>query len=461
MTRLRLLWLVVMCFPLGVMAQPHLGEWNGYLEVPGSALRIQIDLRMDGDSLTGLMRSLDQGGVPASLSVLSLENRRLYFEVDRIGVSYEGHYDATSQTITGEFTQMGLKFELNFSRESLDAIRPDRPQTPQPPFPYTEKEVRFTSSDPRYQLSGTLTMPDGTAKAGVVLVSGSGPQDRDSFIFNHRPFLVWADYLARNGIAVLRFDERGIAQSEGVRDACTTYDLANDVQKAHTELTGHLKANAASGIIGLSEGGLIAAILASQDKSVDFIVSLAGPGVTGPEILYTQTIDIAMASGMNREEAAQLADRNRLLHEVVLQENDSASTAKLLRERLSAFSEADEEPFDEGLFQQYNAGLNTPWMRSFLTIDPRQYWSKVDCAVLALNGSRDLQVAAGPNLRAIGFALRRNKNSQFTTQVLEDHNHLFQRSSTGAITEYGQLTETITEETLLLVTEWINAQKRP
>lgn len=461
MLRTLLLSLLVLSIPTGLFAQSITGNWNGYLNVPGNQLRIQIELNSQGDSLSGVMRSLDQGGSPVLLSALSFENQRLYFEVDRIGVAYEGHYEAQAQTITGEFTQMGMPFELNFGRDPLEPFRPDRPQTPQPPFPYTEQEVRFTSADPQYKLAGTLTLPDTPCQAGVVLVSGSGPQDRDSFIFNHKPFLVWADYLARRGIAVLRFDERGIAASEGDHDACTTYDLADDVRLAHAELLSHLPESALSGIIGLSEGGLIAAIVAAQDPTVDFIVSLAGPGVPGTEILFTQTVDIAISNGSSREAATQLAERSRLLHELLLQEPDSALAADLMREQLKAFADADDTPFDDALFAQYNAGLNNPWIRTFLKIDPRQYWGRVNCAVLALNGSKDLQVAAGANLRAISFSLRKNKNNRFKTQILDNHNHLFQRSNSGAISEYGLLTETVSEETLSIVTNWINAQKRP
>ncbi len=460
MARILLLSLIALGISPCLSAQAFTGIWNGYLEVPGSSLRIQISLEREDDLLQGSMRSLDQGGVPAPLSAVRFEEGWLYFEVDRIGVTYEGHYDEKAETIVGEMSQMGMKFELNFGRAALDVIRPDRPQTPHPPYPYIEKEVRFTSADPRFQLAGTLTLPEKPITAGVVLVSGSGPQNRDSEIFNHQPFLVWADHLTRNGIAVLRFDERGIAESEGDHNACTTYDLAADVRKAHSELRTHLGDDAVSGIIGLSEGGLIAAIVASQDKTVDFIVSLAGPGVTGAEIIFTQTIDISMAEGLSREEATKRAERNRQLHELIVNEPDSSAASEQLRQHMTAFAEEEGEPFSDELFNQYNAGLNTPWIRTFLGIDPREYWSKVNCAVLALNGSRDLQVAAGPNLRAIGFALRRNKNSRFTTQILEDHNHLFQQSSTGAITEYGQLSQTISEETLTLVTDWINAQKR-
>lgn len=461
MTRLSLLTLLIFGVSTTLTGQSVTGNWFGYLEILGNTLRIEIELERQGDQLSGVLRSLDQGALATPMDEVTLENNELNFEIATMNLTYTGTFQSEHQVIEGVLTQMGMNLPLKFGREVLEAIRPDRPQTPQPPFPYTERELQFNSSDPRYQLAGTITIPQDTVRAAVVLVSGSGPQDRDSFILNHRPFLVWADYLSRRGIAVLRFDERGVGVSEGVHDDCTTYDLANDVQAVHAELLKQLPDGVPSGIIGLSEGGLIAAIVASQTPTVDFIVSLAGPGVTGAELLFTQTIDIAMSQGMARAQATELAERNRQLHEIILDQPDSASTAKAMRDRLIKQAEAAGETFNEEVFNQYNSGLNTTWMRTFLTIDPKQYWSKVDCAVLALNGNLDLQVSAGANLRGIGFALRRNKNSQFSTQILENHNHLFQQAKTGAISEYGELTETVSNETLSTVAEWINARTHP
>lgn len=431
------------------------GFWNAMLTLPGASIRLEIDVVVADGQYSGVLRSPDQVGGERELSYLSLHGDSLVFEVSSLAFTFKGVLNRDNETISGDVTQMGMRFPLVFGREPLAPMRPERPQTPEAPFPYQVEEVRFVSADMAYHLAGTLTLPETPSRLGVVLVSGSGPQNRDSEMLHHRPFAVWADYLTRRGIAVLRYDERGIEASEGVFDDCTTFDLAADAAQARRFLAERLGSSAKTGIMGLSEGGLIAAIVAADDKHTDFIVSLAGPGVHSLEILHTQYIDIFVSQGVSRDDAEVGAERNRRLHALVLEAPDSTHAANALK----AFHEREAAeqgvPFDGDAYTLIEGMLNTPWMRTFLSIDPRDYWSNVDCHVLAINGNRDLQVAANANLRAIGFALRRNKNSTFTTEVIPEHNHLFQRTSSGAVSEYGELTETVSEEVLEKVGNWL------
>ncbi len=438
---------------------PILGFWNGRLAVPGASLRIEVVISEDGGALKGIFRSPDQSNRELALDSVMFSDAAFIFELGSLFLRYEGTLTATGDRIDGFFIQHGAHYPLSLVREQLEAQRPERPQTPQPPFPYRDEEVQFASGDPRYRLSGTLTHPEREAIAGVVLVAGSGRQDRNSEIDFHQPFAVWADFLARHGVAVLRYDERGVALSEGIHEHCTTFDLSDDALAARMFLNEQLGGRVPSGIMGHSEGGLISAIAASKDPTIDFIISLAGPGLHSLQILYDQTVDIAVASGLTQADAESQADSNRQLFEVAIQATDSADAAHRLQAAL-----AEKVARNEGIdvpFEVINQQINNPWMRTFLGINPADYWSKVNCHVLALNGDKDLQVSGATNLRAIAFALRRNKNNRFMTKLLNGHNHLFQRTNTGRISEYGELTETVSEETLNAVAQWLNNLYQP
>lgn len=440
---------------LGVAHAQVSGFWNGYVNLMGQEIRIVFNIELQEGEISGNMVSVDQGSGSAPITSGRFEGTKLEFEVADLGVSFSGVYDATVEQIAGQIKQQGMQFPIYLKREVLEARQAERPQTPQPPFPYLEEIVVFEVEQGRFKLEGTLTRPEEAIIAAVVLVSGSGPQERDSEILGHRLFAVWADYLSRRGIAVFRYDERGVGKSEGNFASCTTLDFSSDAAAAFQAMRKQLGSDVPCGIMGHSEGGIVAPVVATLRNDVDFIVSLAGAALPGKDILYTQTIDIAVAEGLAPETAKARADRSLGAIEVVMAGSDSTAISKALR---TYFSENPSTLLDVSAseeFEIWNASLNSVWMRTFLSLDPRDYWSKVTCPVLAINGDRDMQVNAAQNLRAIQFATRRAKNSKVKTSTLADHNHLFQRSKTGAISEYGTLTETISEETLETVYSWI------
>ncbi len=431
------------------------GFWNTRLDVHGQSLRLELHLSLEDSGLTGFLKSPDQNQAKIPLSFVNQQGDSLFFNSEMIQLSFKGQHSKKEEVISGYVKQGGLNLPATFTREELEVIRPARPQTPEPPFNYSEETFHFEVAEKKFKLEGTLTTPNDGTQAAVVLVSGSGPQNRDSEAFGHRIFAVWADHLSERGIAVLRYDERGVGASEGEFGDCTSLDFAHDALAAYSALKDRFGADMPVGIIGHSEGGLVAAIAASINKELDFIVSLAGLGVSGTEVLYTQGIDIAMAEGMTRDAAVKHADRNRKAYEIIAQNSDAKHAEKELKSYLAksgvtpGFSDTDEE------FEVMNKSINTKWMRFFLSTDSRDYWSKVNCPVLAINGSKDQQVSASENLRSISFALRRNKNNSFKTEVLPNHNHLFQQSETGALSEYNIIEETVSEIALNMVSDWV------
>jgi fermentation-respiration switch protein FrsA (DUF1100 family) len=302
----------------------------------------------------------------------------------------------------------------------------------------------------------------------VVLVSGSGPQDRDEALFGHRPFLVLADHLTRSGIAVLRYDDRGVAESSGDFASATTEDFATDALAAVDYLVAREGIDPDRvGIIGHSEGGIVAPIAAIRSERVAFIVSLAGTGISGRELLELQTRLILEAS----EVPAPVIALNRRIQQEVLGDLLESGTAEgaveALREELetswgglpyaaiTALGLAAQ--LDRSLEEQIRR-VASPWMLFFLVFDPSTAFEQVDVPVLALNGSLDLQVPPDPNLRLIREALERGGNTDVTTMELEGLNHLFQTASSGLPSEYGRIEETMSPEVLRIVAEWIIAQ---
>jgi fermentation-respiration switch protein FrsA (DUF1100 family) len=342
-----------------------------------------------------------------------------------------------------------------------------RPQEPERPFPYDEEEVRYSNPDGGHELAGTLTLPRGGGPhSAVVLVSGSGPQDRNETVMGHRPFLVLSDHLTRQGIAVLRFDDRGVSESGGDFGSATSEDFASDVLAGVTYLIGREDIDVGKiGVIGHSEGGLIAPIVAAKSTSVAFIVMMAGPGVNGEEIIMEQGMLIARAGGAT-EEAVQ---RNRELQEslfaIVKEESNretaSARLAEAMKASMSGMSEEERAAAgltgdtEETVIRTQVNQVNSPWFRFFLSYDPVPVLRQVSVPVLAVNGELDLQVPPYQNLPVIERALAEGGNSDVTTLELPGLNHLFQTCTTGSPSEYAGIEETISPTALATISDWI------
>lgn len=443
------------------------GDWKGTLNVGGIKLDLILHIVVDADgkTLSGTFDSPDQGVSGIKLDSVTSNGATFNFEFKRAGIAYTGTLQGSGADISGTFTQ-GSSAPLDFKRATGPIAEKVRPQDPKKPYPYKEEEVSFDNpAATGVTLAGTLTIP-ADAKGPVpvvVLITGSGPQNRDEFLLKHRPFLVLADHLTRNGIAVLRYDDRGVAKSKGNFTTATSADFASDVEAAIAFLKTRSDIDRTRiGLIGHSEGGLIAPMVAAKSKDVAFIVMMAGPGTRGDEILYAQGALIAKAEGMKAANIERNTQIQKEFFKILLAEPNPAEAEKKMRAVVDAMvaDEKDEKKRQEEAKQLSGSivTLNTPWFRFFLTYDPRATLQKLKIPVLAINGSLDLQVPCKENLGEIEKALKAGGNRKFKTVELPNLNHLFQTTKTGAPSEYGYIEETIAPVALETMSEWLKVQ---
>ncbi|MFD1615374.1 alpha/beta hydrolase family protein [Gelatiniphilus marinus] len=353
---------------------------------------------------------------------------------------------------------------LFFCLFSLTTVsQSNRPQTPKTPFNYTSEELFFINHNAdSIKLAGTITLPKDIKNPPVViLISGSGPQNRNEEIMGHKPFLVLSDYLSNNGIAVLRYDDRGIGKSEGDFNSATTFDFATDVDAAIEYLKTRKDIDDAKiGLIGHSEGGLIAPIVASQNKDVAFIVSLAGTGIVGSEVILTQSWEIAKQMGAPEATLKFNDTISKMAYNVIETETDSTQIKLKIKSKLNAYKEDNaSSPYafyiNDQLIDKFNSLASNKWLTTFIKTNPQDYYAKTNCPVLALNGSKDLQVLPKLNLNGIEQALKKANNKDVTIKELEGLNHLFQTSETGNPSEYIKIEETFSPIALEIIKDWI------
>ena len=435
------------------------GAWMGTLDTGAIKLRVVFHLLNSASGLTAAMDSPDQGMKGLLASAVKRDGASLRIEADKLNGVYEGTIAADRSSIDGKWTQAGntLPLVLNPIKDEA-ALEPKRPQNPVKPYPYRDEDVSYENKIQNVTLAATLTIPQGKGPfPAVVLITGSGPQDRDETLLGHKPFLVLSDYLTRHGIAVLRADDRGTAKSTGDFKTATTADFATDTEagiaylKTRPEIDPHR-----IGLIGHSEGGVIAPMIAARNPDVAFIVMMAGTGVPGDQVLVAQGEAIAVASGTKPEEAAKHAAKEKEMlalieAEKVPSEKDDAALEKQLREKM-----ADDVP--EAQISLQIKQLTSPWFRYFLTYDPAVALRKVTCPVLVLNGEKDKQVLPEQNLPPIRQALTQAGNKVFEVDELPGLNHLFQTAKTGSPTEYAQIEETMSPVALEKISTWIGKQ---
>lgn len=445
------------------------GLWLGTLQVQGGMqvrLLFNISSSPDG-SVNATMDSLDQGVKGIPVEAVTYKDKKLHLDVKSIRGSFEGTLKGDGKTIEGEWKQSGSVLPLVLSR--IDET-PDtrKEQDPVKPYPYDEEEVVYENAEAGVTLAGTLTLPRSEEPfPAVILISGSGQQNRDEEILGHRPFLVLSDYLTRRGIAVLRVDDRGAGGSTGDFSQATSEDFAGDVLAGIEYLKSREEIDASRiGLIGHSEGGLIAPIVASSSPDIAFIVMMAGQGITGEEILYLQSDLIFRAEGIDNETIARNNALMKSIYSVIKEEQNDTVAAEKLRKLLmdEVANMSEEEKKNSGysedvLEAQVNAQVQTlisPWMRFFLTYDPVPTLMKVKCPVLAINGEKDLQVPPEENLQAIEEALKAGGNKDYTVKELPGLNHLFQTAETGSSSEYAKINETISPVALELIGNWVS-----
>lgn len=431
------------------------GKWSGKLQLPGMKLEMIFKItRVENGTLEGKLDVPQQGAVNLPAEETKFINDSLIIEIPRISGTYSGKM-FSADSITGKWEQGGLSIDLNLKRTG--DIKPlKRPQTPIPPFPYLSEEVEYTNPVSTLKLAGTLTIPKNARNCpAVVMITGSGAEDRDETVFGHKPFAVIADYLSRNGIAVLRADDRGVGGSEGDVSSSTSQDFATDALAGVQFLKNKKEIDSKKiGLIGHSEGGLIAPIAANESSDVAFIVLMAGLGTPGEQILYEQSELSMRASGMPEFAIEQTHFLQKTIIEVLKNEPDSTKASELLRKNLSqGMYDTMNDNLKNALDQQIKSFNNT-WFRFLLTYDPLPALKKVKCPVLAINGTKDVQVPVS-NLSEIYTAVSSGGNMQVDTVRFENHNHLFQICEAGAISEYSEIDQTIDPEVLKTMKDWI------
>ena len=416
---------------VSIFAYAQTGTWSGKLDVQGT--RLSLVFHLDGDNPS--MDSPDQGAKGIPIQVSRPASNTIKVIVPSIGAKYEGVW--MIRQIVGTFTQMNVSFPLTLTPGE---DKPARPQTPKGPYPYDTEEVSFTNGD--VVLNGTLALPEGYSRQTpvLVMVTGSGIQNRDEEIFEHKPFAVIADALARAGFATLRYDDRGFNSTGGNPLAWTTEDFKSDAEAAVSLLRSRFDK---VGIIGHSEGGTIALMLAAEGKA-DFIVSLAGMAVSGAETLVRQSRISFLQAGVPEETVDEYC---RLLE-------------RAFDVKMNGGSMPDPSDYDipDGLKQNYMAALNqiqTPYMAQFLTLDVRPLLADITCPVLALNGTKDIQVDFESNLNALRNGLKASEANHI--EAIEGANHLLQSCATGAVSEYRTIEETISPNVLDTLIAWLSA----
>lgn len=438
------------------------GSWLGRVEVSSVVLRIVFNISMnERDSLLVTLDSPDQGAKDIKVGPLTISGDKVSIKAPVLLAEYTGTIK-NDTLMEGTLKQAGLSLPLNLIK-SEKPFTVNRPQEPRPPFPYKSEDIKFRNEKAGIILGGTVTIPDGPGPfPAVILITGSGSQNRNEELMAHKPFWVIADYLSRNGVAVLRYDDRGVGQSQNTSTPSTSADFATDANAAFNYLKSVGKIDTTMiGLAGHSEGGLIASIAASGNSAVAFVISLAGPGVTGENILYRQNYDINKASGMSEKDLKALISMSRKMYAVIKKTPDNAKATEEMTAILKRSMEKQKEPaenVEKALkgFPASAATLTSPWYRTFLFTDPAIYWKKVRCPVLALNGDKDLQVAADANLPAIRKAVTSGGNSHVTTIKVPGLNHIFQHCKTGLPAEYGEIEETFSPEVLKTMADWIN-----
>ncbi len=435
------------------------GVWEGMLMRGETELAFRLNVQTGEDGTQVTLDSITQAAYGIPVTEFTRTGHAIGFRVPAANVTYRGELDTAGDSMSGQWVRPGFPDAVvSFQRTAEIVTGPIRPQEPVGPFPYSVEPVRFDNPEADgVTLAGTLTIPAGDGPfPAAILISGSGPQDRDETVWTHRPFAVLADHLTRNGVAVLRYDDRGFAESTGDFASSTSMDFASDTEAALAWLRARPEIDtSAIGLIGHSEGGLIAPVVAADNDAVAFLVLLAGPGTTGEQIILDQSLAAARADGRSEDELAVLAQLIPQITATVSAAADEAEArsdlnALLTDETLGLLGAA---PAQRELLVSQNVRA---WHRNFLRHDPADFLPRVDQPVLALNGSLDLQVLPGPNLAGLETGLAGNRD--VTVLELDGLNHMFQTARTGTIAEYAEIEETFAPHALELVSDWIAAR---
>jgi pimeloyl-ACP methyl ester carboxylesterase len=443
-----------------IFSQDIAGDWYGDLNIDGVSLQVIFTINKNGKNYSAAISVPMQGAERIPMSSASFENNTLVLSMQNPPISFEGRMEGN--IIKGQFKQGGRALPLQLTQDKTVRREIRKPQEPVAPYPYFEEEVKFYNKYAKINLSGTLTLPKKEGKFPVViLVSGSGPQNRNQEIMGHKPFWVLADYLTKKGIGVLRYDDRGIGASQGNFNAATSVDFSYDAEAALDYLKSRKEIDDKKiGLMGHSEGGLIVPMVAIRRSDVRGVVLLAAPAVRGDMLLLAQQEKLGRANGTPEEALKKTMAINREIFDLVIQHQDSSELKLKLANYLSeVYDKLRVEERPQGIskndFIKIQAfQIASPWMKFYLKYDPAIALSKLRCPVLAANGELDLQVPAAQNLDEITRLLQIGGNSQ--TQILRypGLNHLFQTCNTGSTEEYGMIEETFSPKAMEDISAW-------
>ncbi len=462
----------IFSFPV-VFSQNIVGNWNGNITVNGQSIPIVFHFFKDSTAkLNGKWDSPSQKAMNLPCSDVTINGDSIMVGLKIISGFYEGKF-MNGDSIAGTWHQGQGQLSLNISRTDGETFKqPQRPQSPKPPFNYKVEDVTYSNDDKSIQYGATFTKPNESANKkfpAILLITGSGKQDRDENIFDHKPFAVIADYLTKRGIAVLRVDDRGMGQTTGNFDTSSSEDFAKDVEAGIKYLLSRKDVDTKHiGLIGHSEGGMIAPLVAALDKDVAFIVMLAGTAVSGAVINDFQNVLPLKSAGVNDSDIQKYLD----LHHALVKEATSAQNPDEYKsevskiylnwrknqspETISDLIEGTDEQVIPVLQSKYST-FHSKWWKFFLVHNPAKDLEKLSIPVLALNGEKDVQVDPKVNLPAIESALKKSKSKNYKTIELSGLNHLFQHCKTCTIDEYGEMEETFSPDALKIIGDWIES----
>ncbi len=460
MTTKFLIFTLIMFFS-NIFGQELTGSWHGELDVQGNKLPLIIHIEKDINGYKSNFDSPLQGAKGIPFQKIVFENNILTLDASNLGIIYTGKVG--NDKIDGTFSQSGMNLPLVLIKKKGEETVINRPQTPKPPYNYDIEEVSFDNATDKNILAGTISQPKNFDKNApiLIMITGSGAQNRDEELFGHKPFAVIADDFAKKGIATLRMDDRGTGLSSKGNETDTSENLATDINSAVEFLKGKGYKNI--GLIGHSEGGMIAPIVADKNKNVKFLVLLAAPGISTSDLLQKQSYDIGKSSGASETTLETNKAVNQKIYEFVKNYNGNNLKTDLKPILISEFKKfpKGEIPADqiETVAEKQASQISNPWFQYFIKFNPGDYLSKIKIPVLAINGSLDLQVSAKENLAGIKKSLEKAGNKNFEVIEFEGLNHLFQTAITGNPAEYGQIEETISPKVLEKMTAWILQNK--
>ena len=445
---------------ISFFSQDISGDWSGIAKKGSKEITFVFKLKLESSTYSSTMSvpTFRVSGIKPTTTTFA--NGKLIIDGSNVGMKYEGTFNSKTNQFEGTYKEGGVELLLNLKKGSIKIAEAKRPQEPLKPYPYYEEEVVFKNTEANISLAGTLTLPSKNGKFPVViLISGSGPQDRDETFMGHKPFLVLSDYLTKQGVGVLRFDDRGQGESTGDFGNATTEDFSKDVLSAISYLKTRKEVDVKNiGLVGHSEGGIIAPLVANNSKDVAFMVLLASTGIPGEELSVIQSrtlrqfpVKDEIAYEKNTRKAIAIVTSSK--SDLEIKNELTTHYNNFIRPILTSLNVPEDKInlFIEG---QLKTSLK-PWSRYFLQYNPADEIEKLKIPVLSLNGSKDTQVNAKMNQDGIRNALIKGGNKDYKIVELENLNHFFQECKTGRMDEYRKIEQTFSPKALKEISSWI------